>query len=562
MTSHMDADVGEGPKELERAFRDATNPDKKLSLLREISMVSSGIPDARMAQVVIKGWRDRAINFYGLDANDVDRVIAEGLAKGRQPVDAQNAENAGVDRKVVALNGKPLDAELHRDAPRKPRTKDGDDDLATMNDKYAVVQIAGRTRVMYFEDSPAHPGSMVPVFQRKEDFVSFHLKHKKTFVDPNGKERETGIGHWWFNHSDRRQYDAVIYAPGIKTPPNLFNLWTGFSCEAQQGDCGLFLQHLRENICGGVGEYYEYLLNWMAMGVQHPDRQGKVAVVLRGQEGTGKGIFATTYGGLFGPHFVHVSSAKHLVGNFNAHLQQCSVLFADEAFFAGERSYESTLKTLITERTAHIEPKGVDSFTAPNRIHLIIASNSDWVIPAGAEARRFFMLDVSEASRQDGPYFSAIVEQLNSGGREALLFDLLHRDLSGFDVTVVPQTEALAKQKAHSRRDINRLVETIAHDGSLPWATDLHLDVAVTSGEADDKGFYVAARNLVPDLKHLGSVTIAQQLGDRWECRSWHSGDVRGIRFPPLRRLRELFDQKHGAQEWPPLEPVEWRRGV
>jgi hypothetical protein len=81
-------DIGKELKELERAFRDATSPDKKLSFLREISAVSSGFPDARMAQVVMKGWRHRAINFYGLDANDVDRVIAEGGAQGHKRVKA------------------------------------------------------------------------------------------------------------------------------------------------------------------------------------------------------------------------------------------------------------------------------------------------------------------------------------------------------------------------------------------------------------------------------------------------------------------------------------------
>jgi hypothetical protein len=111
----------------------------------------------------------------------------------------------------------------------------------------------------------------------------------------------------------------------------------------------------------------------------------------------------------------------------------CSVLFADEAFFAGDRSYESTLKKLIYRGDAPFEPKGVDPFQAPNRIHLINASNSDWVIPAGADARRYFMLDVSNARIQDRPYFRAIGEQLDSGGREALLFELLHRDISNFD---------------------------------------------------------------------------------------------------------------------------------
>jgi len=135
----------------------------------------------------------------------------------------------------------------------------------------------------------------------------------------------------------------------------------------------------------------------MANAAQQPGRQGEVAVVLRGREGVGKGVFAKEFGRLFGAHFKHVVNAKHLVGHFNAHLQHCSVLFADEAFFAGDRSHESVLKGLITEETLLIEPKGVDSYSVRNCLHLIMSSNSEWVVPAGADARRYFLLDVSPA---------------------------------------------------------------------------------------------------------------------------------------------------------------------
>jgi hypothetical protein len=462
-----------------------------------------------------------------------------------------------------------VDADLYRHDARPPEAKqpsrdfdEGDGDLIAMNDNYAVVQIGGRTRVMYFEESPAHQGCKVPVFQRREDFQSFHLKRKKTFVDANGKEKQVGIGHWWFNHPNRRQYEGIVYAPGHTLPEGIFNLWTGFGCKPRQGACNRFLQHLRENICSGVNEHYEYQLNWMAMGVQRPDRPGEVALVMRGQEGTGKGVLAQTYGGLFGPHFWHVSSPHHLVGHFNAHLEQCSVLFADEALFAGDRSYEAILKALITEETLPIEPKGVDPYTVPNRIHLIIASNSDWVIPASAEARRFFMLDVSDAHRQDRAYFGAIGEELKTGGREALLYDLLHRDISRFDVGTVPQTQALAEQKALSRRDVDRLVETIAHEGRLPAVHPVFANVAVTTGESKGEGFYAAARVLVPDLKHISSTAIARRLHERWECTSWHIGDQRGIRFPLLQVLRGLFDRRHGPQSWPPLDPNDWAGGM
>ena len=78
------------------------------------------------------------------------------------------------------------------------------------------------------------------------------------------------------------------------------------------------------------------------------------------------------------------------------------MLFADEAFFAGDRSHESILKALITEETLMIEPKGVDPFAVRNCLHLIMSSNNDWVIPAGADARRYFVLGVSDAT-EAGP---------------------------------------------------------------------------------------------------------------------------------------------------------------
>src|SRR5262249_43004195 len=272
----------------------------------------------------------------------------------------------------------------------------------------------------------AYPGSVVPVFSTIPDFKAFHDKRKKEVSDPAapGAYRKVGIGKWWIQHEQRQQFEGIVYAPN-ETPESKLNLWTGYSCDPQAGDCSLYLDHLHDNICGGNDEYSAYLLGWMAT-VQHPGRQGEVAVVLRGKEGTGKGVFAREFGRLFGSHFKHVLNAKHLVGHFNAHLQHCSVLYADEAFFAGDRSHESVLNGLIAEVTIPGEPKGVDSYSVRNCIPLIISSNSDWVVPAGADARRYFMLDVSDAHMQDNRYFSAIARRMEKGGRAALLHYLLN----------------------------------------------------------------------------------------------------------------------------------------
>jgi hypothetical protein len=519
--------------------------------------------------VAWKDWNDallQGVDALGMvDAEWAKNAVVTGqvppVASGSELVSrlSETASTAQTDRG----NGHDANAEPTAtsggDPPAGDARKEGgqeqaatDPDLVEMNDKYAVVKVGGKTRVVFLEENLTYPGCKVPVYSSISDFCAFHAKRKKVVVDGNGDERKIGIGRWWINHEQRRQYDGIVYAPGAdaKATHGKLNLWTGFSCASVKGSCALYLAHLRDNICSGVEAHFQYLLNWMAYAVQYPDRPGEVAVVMRGKEGVGKGVAAREFGRLLGSHYRHISQAGHLTGHFNAHLQQCSVLFADEASFAGDRSHESILKALITEDTLMIEPKGVDPFAVRNCLHLIMSSNNDWVIPAGADARRYFVLGVPDAKKQDHAYFAAIAREMDEGGREALLYHLLDRDLSSFNLRDVPQTDALADQKAHTRRGVDRVVEVIAHSGILPAAHGQHANVAVTSGEENGDGFYPKARMLAPDLKYDSSIVIGRALKD-WGCEPWKSGYERGIKFPPLKQLRAAFDKKHGPQDWP-----------
>jgi hypothetical protein len=181
--------------------------------------------------------------------------------------------------------------------------------------------------------------------------------------------------------------------------------------------------------------------------VQRPAEQGEVAVVMRGNEGTGKGTLAKALMGMLGQHGLAISNSRHLTGNFNAHLRDAVFLFADEAFYAGDPQHIGVLKSLITEPYLTIEGKYQNAVQSPNFLHIMMASNAEWVVPASLTARRFFVLDVPDTVRGDHPYFDAIWKQMESGGYAAMLHDLLRHDLGGFNVRDVPETEALQKQK-------------------------------------------------------------------------------------------------------------------
>jgi hypothetical protein len=82
------------------------------------------------------------------------------------------------------------------------------------------------------------------------------------------------------------------------------------------------------------------------------------------------------------------------------------------AYWPGDKSAEGTLKRLITEPRLFIERKGIDGFEVENCIHLVMASNDEWVVPASIDERRFVVSRVSDHRRGDAAYFAELVKEL------------------------------------------------------------------------------------------------------------------------------------------------------
>ena len=319
--------------------------------------------------------------------------------------------------------------------------------LKELNERHAVISsVGGKCRVISEEHDYAFDRPKIEM-QTFADFGNRYMHRKiKVGEDKNGADQFMPMGKWWLQNANRRQYDSIVFVPAVEVP-DAYNLWRGFTCESIPGSCGKFLDHLKHNLCRSNEEHYGYLMTWLASSVQHPNQAGGTAVVMRGKQGTGKSFFAKAFGKLWGQHFLQISQSKHLVGSFNAHLRDCVVLFADEAFFAGDKKSEGTLKALITEEHIVVEKKGIDSEPSPNYIHLIMASNSEWVVPVAMDDRRFFILDIADEHRNDTKYFGEIAAELDNGGYEALLHYLMTYDLSGVDLRQVPGTDALKEQK-------------------------------------------------------------------------------------------------------------------
>lgn len=354
--------------------------------------------------------------------------------------------------------------------------------LRELNERFAVIgNIGGKCRVVEEVNDRTLSRSLL-TRQSFEDFRNRFMHQQVTVgTDDKGKPIQVPMGAWWLKQPERRQYETIVFSPGHEVP-GAYNLWRGFACAAKPGDRHQpFLDHLFENICSKNREHYEYMLGWMARAVQEPDSPGQVAIVMRGRMGTGKGALTKHFGALWGRHYMQISDPKHLVGSFNAHLRDCVVLFADEAFYAGDKKHESILKAIVTEDTLTVEAKGVDAESSSNYLHIFMASNNDWVVPAGVDERRYFVIDVSDNRRQDFGYFDALNKSMKNGGYENLLFYLLNYDLSSYNVRAVPRTQALQDQKLmslapeaewwYNKLNTGRLIDD--HDD---WTTEVRCD--------------------------------------------------------------------------------------
>jgi len=315
-----------------------------------------------------------------------------------------------------------------------------------LNEDHAVVTVGNKVQVMqeYID----------PVFKRPDiRFLSipdFKNKFSNRFIDnpkaEKGQPKKINIATAWLRSPSRRQFEGIVFEPG-KNIENHYNLYSGLQVEPKEGDWDLFKNHILEVICNNDKSIFEYVIAWLARIVQDPggDRPG-VAIALRGGRGIGKGVFVSQYGKLFGLHYLPITNGKHITGRFNHHHKNALLLFSDEAVWGGEKIQEGVLKGLITEKEIMCEPKGKDPFPIKNHVNLILASNNEWFVPAGIDERRFLVLDVSERYKQNSKHFAKIIAQMDNGGREAMLYDLMRVDWRKHNLRKAPNTKALLAQ--------------------------------------------------------------------------------------------------------------------
>lgn len=489
------------------------------------------------------GWEtDKIDSFVSLILSETNSNIANGRSAALDAAENYNREGKGYGLpSLIEFFGEKVTARIAKFLDYKDTANE--DSLEKFNTRFCILPVGGKAKVLEFKKAEDRS---VPVFYSSGDFrlLQDNQKIKVVTRDEEGNliNKSAGIGSWWLNHPKRRQYEGLVFKPGVQvTVDGYLNLWQGWGIKPKPGSWVLLRSHIKEILASGNEEFDSYILKWTAWAFQNPGAPAEVVLVLRGERGAGKGLFAREVKKAFGQHGVQISSASHLAGRFNSHLMDCSLLFADEAFWPGDKASEGALKRMITEDRLFIERKGMDGFEVDNNLHIIMSSNTDWVVPAGIHERRFAVFDVAEKQTQKKEYFTPLYAEIKAGGTAAMMHDLIALDLEGWHPRYdIPKSEALRDQQTQTLGPADQWWADMLHDGFLPGTKEDNPRLAPSAA------LYEKARETVPGLRFMSDHLLGRILRKHGANRDndYRIDGRRAWLFPPLSEARAAWSRK------------------
>lgn len=456
------------------------------------------------------------------------------------------------DKKVVNLQEKK--AELRKLVDQEITDLEnaafGDDNakLDEMNAKHAFINSVGGKPMVLCNIYSVVAGRDIVEF-RSPDAIMTQYSNQSIQVGRNHIE----LGKWWVKNTYRREYDTVIFDP---TKPKEFNkcinLWEGFAVKSYPGKWKLTLKHIYKVLANKDRTKFLYIIRWFAWMIQNPGEPAEVAIVFKGKQGAGKGFIFNQFIRIFGQHGLAISNRKHLTGQYNGHLKLISFLFADEAYYPGDKEIEGTLKQLITEPNIPIEDKFMKVGPSKNCLHIAMSSNNDWIVPAGDDTRRYFINEVTNdyafnqtmsATRE--VYFERLWQEMDNGGREAMLFDLENMKLKGWHPRKsIPKTEEMQKQVLMSLPREFKVLLSWLDDGSFPGTFTIDREYMIASEELwayldkiEPRGKNLSIIQKAKAIKMLGFQKVKRTDRNYWKV-------------PELQAIRDAWDAIHGKYPW------------
>ncbi len=263
------------------------------------------------------------------------------------------------------------------------------------------------------------------------------------------------------------------------------------------------------NLVRGNGDHLAFLLDWLAAPLQALHRNGKplkmgTAIVLHGDEGSGKGTLERIVNHLYGSGNVAVLGQNALESRFHEQLVDKLFVVANEVISSTNRSAETQnlLKPWVTDDEIPLEAKHKAATKTPNRFNIIFTSNDEKPVIVPKKDRRYTVFKTGP--RLPGTLSEAVYADLDGPQLQVAAFywHLLHRKVQ-VKVGQVLDTEARREVQAATASSDEKFVAALKQEGwfalCAPWAEAQRRkrpDDAFTMEENTNEGYAVLASRL------------------------------------------------------------------
>ncbi|KAA6353748.1 MAG: hypothetical protein EZS28_050725, partial [Streblomastix strix] len=179
---------------------------------------------------------------------------------------------------------------------------------------------------------------------------------------------------------------------------------------------------------------------------QHPGVKSRVAIVIRGVQGTGKNSLTDVLCDLMARCSAkNITDIEEITSNFNSVIENKSLIILNELKnFTKQRALNSkTLKFIIANDEQRINEKFVARRDSQNVANLIFISNNYCPVKIEATDRRYLVCQTPDAHRRNFEHFDRIHQAIKQADfYDNLLTFFMKRSISQANLQVIPMTEA------------------------------------------------------------------------------------------------------------------------
>ena len=247
----------------------------------------------------------------------------------------------------------------------------------------------------------------------------------------------------WRKDKTRREYEKLVFLPGLAAPPKCFNIFLGWAVEPKQNDALVERWvYLISNVANHDPAVKEWIMCWLAHIFQRPCDKPGVALVVKGKKGSGKDTPFDALKLLMGKMFYNTGTPeKSIFSNFNGMMMDNLFFKFEEATYKDGKANEDALKYIVTCKEMDVQQKNKDSFNVQNFSRFAFTTNNAVPVVTSDDERRFCFVQTSDEMRGNRAFWEETYEGFNHPEfPAALLHHLLNYDISKWKPRDYPET--------------------------------------------------------------------------------------------------------------------------